>query len=130
LEFADKTDKGFMLCVQWHPERIREKENNPLSENLKKEFMEAVKKTSNKKLVVTNPANEEIIAALNQDTRESLVQKLALLHSSQPTWYFMPLAERIQIIKKFSICSKKILNNLLVCFQPKSVSLCNNHVMK
>jgi putative glutamine amidotransferase len=25
LEFSDKTNKGFMLCVQWHPERILNK---------------------------------------------------------------------------------------------------------
>ena len=25
LEFNDKTDKGFMLCVQWHPERMKGK---------------------------------------------------------------------------------------------------------
>src|SRR5215470_16691507 len=26
LEFKEKTGKGFMLCVQWHPERIKDKE--------------------------------------------------------------------------------------------------------
>ena len=26
LEFKNKTDKAFMLCVQWHPERIKNKE--------------------------------------------------------------------------------------------------------
>jgi putative glutamine amidotransferase len=43
LEFADKTNKGFMLCVQWHPERMKEKERNPFSESLKKQFLSAIK---------------------------------------------------------------------------------------
>ncbi|MFI5130014.1 MAG: gamma-glutamyl-gamma-aminobutyrate hydrolase family protein [Chitinophagales bacterium] len=49
LEFADKTDKGFMLCVQWHPERIKDKEANPFSENLKQKFLAAVRNNKNGK---------------------------------------------------------------------------------
>ena len=45
LEFKDKTNKAFMLCVQWHPERMKGKEENPFSENLKKQFLSAVRKT-------------------------------------------------------------------------------------
>jgi putative glutamine amidotransferase len=67
LEFKDKTDKAFMLCVQWHPERINNKEENPFSENLKKEFLSAIRKTAMKKLSVINPATEETIAELNED---------------------------------------------------------------
>ena len=44
LEFNDKTNKAFMLCVQWHPERMKGKEENPFSENLKKQFLSAVRK--------------------------------------------------------------------------------------
>lgn len=43
LEFDDKTNKGFMLCVQWHPERMKEKEQDPFSENIKKQFLSAIK---------------------------------------------------------------------------------------
>lgn len=43
LEFQDKTNKAFMLGVQWHPERMREKESNPLSQKVKEQFIEAVK---------------------------------------------------------------------------------------
>ncbi len=43
LEFDDKTDKGFMLCVQWHPERMNDKDENPFSINLKKEFLKAIR---------------------------------------------------------------------------------------
>lgn len=44
LEFKDKTGKSFMLAVQWHPERMKEKEVNPLSQKLKEQFIEEVKK--------------------------------------------------------------------------------------
>lgn len=44
LEFKDKTNKSFMLAVQWHPERMKEKEINPLSQKLKERFLEEVKK--------------------------------------------------------------------------------------
>ncbi|RAJ30254.1 gamma-glutamyl-gamma-aminobutyrate hydrolase family protein [Pedobacter cryoconitis] len=44
LEFKDKTDKSFMLAVQWHPERMKEKEINPLSQKLKERFLEEIKK--------------------------------------------------------------------------------------
>jgi acyl-CoA reductase-like NAD-dependent aldehyde dehydrogenase/gamma-glutamyl-gamma-aminobutyrate hydrolase PuuD len=102
LEFADKTNKGFMLCVQWHPERIRQKENNPLSENLKKEFMAAIKDTNNKKLIIINPATEEIITELNEDSRESLIKKIDLLRSSQDAWSDESIVHRVEVIKRFS----------------------------
>jgi putative glutamine amidotransferase len=44
LEFRNKTGKAFMLCVQWHPERIRNKEENPFSENIKQSFLRSVRK--------------------------------------------------------------------------------------
>lgn len=43
MEFKDKTNKPFMLCVQWHPERIPNKEQNPLSQKIKEQFIAAVK---------------------------------------------------------------------------------------
>lgn len=44
LEFADKKGKGFMLAVQWHPERMSNKESNPFSSNIKKIFLEETRK--------------------------------------------------------------------------------------
>ncbi|MEC5142730.1 gamma-glutamyl-gamma-aminobutyrate hydrolase family protein [Chitinophaga sp. 212800010-3] len=43
IEFRDKTGKGFMIGVQWHPERMPEKESNPLSSAIKKQFIQAVR---------------------------------------------------------------------------------------
>jgi len=43
LEFKNKSGKAFMLCVQWHPERMKSKEENPFSENIKEQFLAAVR---------------------------------------------------------------------------------------
>ena len=45
LEFKDKSEKAFMLCVQWHPERMKNKEANPFSQNIKQQFLAAVRNT-------------------------------------------------------------------------------------
>lgn len=43
-EWKDKKGHPPMLCVQWHPERIQNKESNPLSQNIKEWFFEEAKK--------------------------------------------------------------------------------------
>jgi len=45
LEFKNKSGKAFMLCVQWHPERMKNKAENPFSENIKQQFLTAVRNT-------------------------------------------------------------------------------------
>jgi putative glutamine amidotransferase len=45
-EWKDKSDKPFLLCVQWHPERMQDKETNPLSKNIREKFLEAVRAKS------------------------------------------------------------------------------------
>jgi len=45
LEFKDKSNKAFMLAVQWHPERMQEKERNPLSQKIKEQFIKAIKES-------------------------------------------------------------------------------------
>jgi acyl-CoA reductase-like NAD-dependent aldehyde dehydrogenase/GMP synthase-like glutamine amidotransferase len=102
LEFKDKSNKAFMLCVQWHPERIKGKEENPFSQNLKEKFLSAIRETTMKRLLIINPANEEMIAELNEDTSESLQKKFESLKAAQPAWSKLPLAQRIQMLKNFS----------------------------
>ncbi|MGZ5191764.1 MAG: gamma-glutamyl-gamma-aminobutyrate hydrolase family protein, partial [Flavisolibacter sp.] len=46
LEFTDKKGKAFMLCVQWHPERMPDKEMNPASINIKKRFLKEIRLSS------------------------------------------------------------------------------------
>lgn len=43
IEFADKSDEPWLLCVQWHPERMSDRTTNPLSKNIREKFLEAVK---------------------------------------------------------------------------------------
>jgi putative glutamine amidotransferase len=43
IEFKDKTGKGFMLGVQWHPERMPGKEASPFSRDIKQAFIQAVR---------------------------------------------------------------------------------------
>lgn len=43
IEFKDKAGKAFMLCVQWHPERMPDKEESPLSLQIKNSFLHAIR---------------------------------------------------------------------------------------
>ena len=102
LEFKDKSNTAFMLCVQWHPERMKDNQVNPLAKNLKKYFISAVRETKMKKLSVINPATGEVITSLNEDTRESLQKKFELLKEAQPAWHKIKLSDRVTILETFS----------------------------
>ncbi|MES1217694.1 MAG: aldehyde dehydrogenase family protein [Bacteroidota bacterium] len=131
LEFKDKTDKAFMLCVQWHPERMRGKEENPFSENLKKQFLKEVRDTNMKKLSIVNPATEEVIAMLNEDTNNSLQNKFELLKAAQPAWQKKSLSQRTAIIKKFSDLldeNKEHLAATLTCEVGKPLQQSRNEI--
>lgn len=44
VEWKDKNDKSFLLCVQWHPERLAQGQpDNPFTKNIRNKFLEAVK---------------------------------------------------------------------------------------
>ncbi|HEV7332785.1 MAG TPA: aldehyde dehydrogenase family protein [Flavisolibacter sp.] len=102
IEWKDKSGKAFLLCVQWHPERMEAKEKSPLSRNCKAAFLNAVKNTTMKKLTIINPATEEEIAAVNQDNESTLQQKLKQLQMGQKRWQEVPLSERVTILQRFS----------------------------
>ena len=42
-EWKDKEGKPWLLTVQWHPERILDKETNPFSKNIREAFIKAVR---------------------------------------------------------------------------------------
>jgi putative glutamine amidotransferase len=42
-EFKDKDGEPWLLCVQWHPERMKNRDTNPLSKNIREKFLEAVR---------------------------------------------------------------------------------------
>jgi acyl-CoA reductase-like NAD-dependent aldehyde dehydrogenase/gamma-glutamyl-gamma-aminobutyrate hydrolase PuuD len=102
LEWKEKADKAFMLCVQWHPERMENKEAHPLSQRIKERFLQEVRKTSLQKLSIINPATEEVVAELNQDTKDSAQKKFSALQGGQKGWQQKALAERIAVVQTFS----------------------------
>ena len=102
IEFKEPEKKGFLLCVQWHPERMEEKETNPCSQKIKTAFVNAVKAKAMKKLTIINPATEEVITQLNEDTEDSLKEKLSQLQRGQKQWQQVPLSQRVSVVQKFS----------------------------
>lgn len=47
VEWKEKEGEPWMLCVQWHPERMKDKDSSPLSKNIREQFLEAVKSKKN-----------------------------------------------------------------------------------
>ena len=48
-----------------------------------------------------NPATEEIISEVKEDSKESIDQKFNMLKSAQPKWAKVTLRERIIILQNF-----------------------------
>lgn len=44
VEWKDKTDEPWMLAVQWHPERMKDRDTNPASKNIRENFLEEAKR--------------------------------------------------------------------------------------
>jgi acyl-CoA reductase-like NAD-dependent aldehyde dehydrogenase len=112
LEFRNKNDKAFMLSVQWHPERMNDKESNPFSKNIKEKFLEEVRETTTKKLSIINPATEETISEIIEDTKESVTKKFDSLKSGQRAWQRFSLHDRIIVLQKFSVLLQKNIESL------------------
>ncbi|HLY71654.1 MAG TPA: aldehyde dehydrogenase family protein [Puia sp.] len=101
IEFNDKSGKAFMLCVQWHPERMTGKDENTFSQNIKQKFLEEIRRSNVEKLEIINPATEEIIDIINEDDTESIAKKFELLKKAQPSWASTSVQDRVECIKKF-----------------------------
>src|SRR5262245_42477746 len=52
---------------------------------------------------IINPATEELIKEIKDDTRESLQEKFRLLHALQTIWRKVSLNDRIAVLKKFAL---------------------------
>ena len=50
---------------------------------------------------ITNPATEEVITTIPEDTDSSLQKKYTQLKQMQPSWYQKPLTDRIYILRTF-----------------------------
>lgn len=42
VEYKNKKDQPWMLCVQWHPERLATEDQVPFSENIRKAFLKSI----------------------------------------------------------------------------------------
>lgn len=61
---------------------------------------------------IINPATEEVIGEVEEDTRDSLETKFQLLKTAQPGWQKMLLPERVDIIKTFETLLEENINQL------------------
>ncbi|MES2396002.1 MAG: aldehyde dehydrogenase family protein [Bacteroidota bacterium] len=60
---------------------------------------------------IINPATEEIITTLKEDTLESIERKFTLLREGQGAWNEVPLKDRIVIVQRFAELLKANIEN-------------------
>ena len=61
---------------------------------------------------IINPATEEIISEIREDTKGTLASKFELLRNAQPSWQKISLSERVQVLKRFSELLEKNIERL------------------
>src|SRR5215510_10198422 len=61
---------------------------------------------------IINPATEEIISKINEDTKETLDAKFRLLKNAQVLWQHVSLSNRVDILKRFSELLEKNIEQL------------------
>lgn len=61
---------------------------------------------------IINPATEEIIQEIHEDSLDSLMRKFNELRDAQPNWQWVELTERIAILKAFSSLLEKNIEAL------------------
>jgi acyl-CoA reductase-like NAD-dependent aldehyde dehydrogenase len=61
---------------------------------------------------IINPATEEIISEINEDTKETLDTKFGLLKNAQASWQSIPLVGRVGVLKRFSDLLEKNIEQL------------------
>lgn len=61
---------------------------------------------------IINPATEEIIFEIKEDTKDTLASKFESLQKTQPSWQQASLAERVQVLTTFSDLLEKNIEQL------------------
>jgi acyl-CoA reductase-like NAD-dependent aldehyde dehydrogenase len=61
---------------------------------------------------IINPATEEVVKELREDTAQGLEKKFRLLRNSQQKWSQVPLTDRIKILQQFAALLTKNLETL------------------
>lgn len=61
---------------------------------------------------IINPATEEVIREVKEDTESTIREKFKLLKAAQPGWEIVSLNERIEVINRFSDLLEKNIESL------------------
>ena len=61
---------------------------------------------------IINPATEELISEIEEDTKVTLEKKFQSLQAAQSGWQKVSLAERIKVLQKFSLLLKENIEQL------------------
>ncbi len=61
---------------------------------------------------IINPATEELIKEVEEDSKKSIDTKFNLLQTAQPGWLKVPLPERTNVLKNFSILLNENMEQL------------------
>ncbi len=61
---------------------------------------------------IINPATEEVITEVQEDSRESVHQKFEWLQAAQPAWQQVQLSERVAILKRFTVLLEENIEQL------------------
>src|SRR6202008_826948 len=61
---------------------------------------------------IINPATEEIISEIKEDTKETLDTKFGLLKNAQASWQNTPLDKRVEVLIRFSDLLEKNIEQL------------------
>jgi acyl-CoA reductase-like NAD-dependent aldehyde dehydrogenase len=61
---------------------------------------------------IINPATEELISEIKEDTKETIASKFEYLRNAQPSWQKSSLSERVEVLKGFSDLLEKNIEHL------------------
>lgn len=80
---------------------------------------------------IINPATEEIIAEIQEDTVDTSTIKFQQLHLAQPSWQIIPISQRVKILNQFSLLleeNKEYLASVLTSEVGKPLQQSRNEI--
>jgi len=102
LTYREQVSRGYLMAVEYHPERMSASCSPTFFENLKLDFLTALRKYQAPTMDIHNPANGQLLASLHADTGQTLQEKYRILREGQLAWAAVPLTERTAILHAFA----------------------------